>query len=51
MKDLMERYPDQACPIIDEGRTRIDPGSFTVLGFTVMRKGDLKELSELKLAK
>lgn len=49
MHCLMDKYPKLCCPIFDQGRTRIPSDSFTVLGWMIMRKDDMKEFSELKL--
>lgn len=49
LRELIERYPDRCCPVIDAGLTRVAPDSITVVGWLVMRKNDIKELTELKL--
>ena len=49
MNELHDKYRKRCCPVHDAGRTRIVADSFTVLGWHVMRKDELKELTELKL--
>lgn len=49
MHKLLETYPERCCPIYDEGRTQVEKGSFTVLGWQVMRQGDIAELDKLRL--
>jgi peptidyl-tRNA hydrolase, PTH2 family len=49
MTFLADRYPEQTVRIYDEGRTQIDPDSFTVLAFYVMPKGANDDVRGLKL--
>lgn len=46
---LNSKYPTITHPVIDEGRTQIEPGSLTVLSFDVVPSCSLPELKELKL--
>jgi PTH2 family peptidyl-tRNA hydrolase len=46
---LIEQYPNVCCPIYDAGRTRVESGSLTVVGFTLEADELVKELSQLKL--
>ena len=45
---LYRKYPNKSFLIIDAGRTEIEPGSVTVLGFLPMSE-PLKELKSLSL--
>lgn len=46
---LYDKYCDITIKIIDEGRTQIEPRSFTVLAFYPIEKNSIIELSKLKL--
>lgn len=46
---LAEKYADCSVLIVDEGRTQIEPGSKTVLGFHIMAKGANEDLCKLRL--
>lgn len=47
--NLHQRYPLKSVLVVDEGRTQIEPGSKTVLGFVIDRKDAFPELKDLKL--
>jgi PTH2 family peptidyl-tRNA hydrolase len=46
---LAEKYSHISKLIRDQGRTQVEPGSFTVLGFNVMEKDSNPDLVQLKL--
>lgn len=49
METLSVKYNSSTERVIDAGRTQIEPGSFTVLGFHVMPAGSNPDLQKLKL--
>src|SRR4051794_4405346 len=46
---LADKYSHISKLIQDQGRTQVEPGSFTVLGFQVMEKDSNPDLVKLKL--